>query len=375
MVGAGPVGAFVAERLARRGNRVLIVEEHARVGHPVRCTGLIGEEAFARFDLPADPVQHLVFSISVFGPLETGLTLEAPRPLARVVDRARFDDALTRRALAAGAELLAGARVQDVRVENDGVAVVLPRRDGVIRCRSVVLACGGSSPLPVRLGFRRPRRYLFGAQVEVEMDGVRDVEVYVGRDIAPGSFGWVVPTAGNRARIGALVYDRPRECLQALLAHRRVKARLRGVPPRPAVAPIPLGTLPATVSDRVLVVGEAAGQVKATTGGGVYYGLLCAEIAAEVLAEALRKDRLSGQHLAAYETGWRQLLEGEIRSGVRLRHLARRLSDRAAAHYLKLVAHNGLREALQRLVSFDWHAATVAALLKEERRRLPLKAQ
>lgn len=361
------MGSFVAERLARQGNRVLIVEEHARVGCPARCTGLIGEEAFARFDLPAGAVQRQVLSINVLGPLGTEFSLRTKEPVARVVDRARFDAAMARPAQAAGAELLAAARVVGVEAEKDSVAVYIRRQDNVLRTRCVVLACGGASRVPAQLGLGRPRRYLFGAQVEAEMSDVQDVEVYIGRSIAPGSFGWVVPTAGNRARIGVLVYDRPGERLQALLGDPRVKPRLRGLPPRPAVAPIPLGALPATAADRLLVVGEAAGQVKATTGGGVYYGLLCGEIAAEVLGEALRKDALTRQHLAAYEARWRQLLEGEIRSGLWLRRLARHLSDRAAARFIDLAARNGAGEAIRRLVSFDWHAARVAALVQAAR--------
>ncbi|MBC7335892.1 MAG: NAD(P)/FAD-dependent oxidoreductase, partial [Clostridia bacterium] len=101
-----------------------------------------------------------------------------------------------------------------------------------------------------------------------------EVEVYIGHEITPGSFGWLVPTVDGRARVGLTAYDRPLDRLARLLDHPRLCGRNCRLIGRPVVAPLPLGVLPRTVADRILVVGEAAGHVKATTGGGVYYGLL-----------------------------------------------------------------------------------------------------
>ena len=52
IVGGGPGGLFMAARLAERGVRTLVCEEHARVGDPVHCTGVLSADSFTRFDLP-----------------------------------------------------------------------------------------------------------------------------------------------------------------------------------------------------------------------------------------------------------------------------------------------------------------------------------
>lgn len=369
IVGAGPVGCYIAEGLARQGYEILVVEEHDQVGLPARCTGLIGEQAFTRFNLPGEAVQRAVSSITVYGPHGTRLRYAAGGTLARVVDRPRLDAALAGRAEEAGARFLLGRHVVDAVVEAGQIAVTLEGRGERLAARSLVIATGARSNLTDKLGMGRLPGYLFGAQIETAVEGIEDVEVYLGRDLSPGSFGWAVPAGEGRARIGLTAYNYPRERLRLLLQDGRLKRRLRGPQPEPTVAPIPLGTLRTTVRERVLVVGEAAGQVKTTTGGGVYFGLLAAETAVEVLGQALARDDLTREFLAAYEVRWRELLGREIEYGLRLRRLAARLDDGTLAFFLNLANRDGIKGLVGRLAHFDWHASLIAAILEGPLRR------
>lgn len=363
VVGAGPVGCHVATGLAKQGYAVLVVEEHPQVGLPARCTGLIGEQAFAKFALPEEAVQRPVHSLAVYGPHGACLRFGGANLLARVVDRPRLDAILADRAKAAGAQFLLGRRVVDATVEAQRVVVVLEGEDEGLSARSLVIATGARTNLPEKLGLGRLPGYLFGAQMEIALAGVEEVEVYLGRELSPGSFAWVVPTTAGRARVGLTAYNYPRERLQLFLADGRLKGRLGGPLPEPTVAPIPLGTLRTTLRERVVVVGEAAGQVKTTTGGGVYFGLLAAEAAVEVLGEGLAGDKLSADFLKAYELKWRELLGREIEYGLRLRRLAAKLDDAALAFFLNLANQDGLKGLVRRLAHFDWHASLIAALL------------
>ncbi|MGQ9498473.1 MAG: NAD(P)/FAD-dependent oxidoreductase [Desulfotomaculales bacterium] len=370
VVGGGPVGCHAAAGLARLGYRVLVIEEHPEIGLPARCTGLIGEEAFQRFDLPSEPTQRIVNSVSVFGPRGAAVRYAAPRPLARVVHRPRFDAALAARAREAGAALKLGTRVTAVDVTPHGCTVALAPGSS-LRARAAVIATGGRSPLPAQLGLGRLPRFIFGAQVEVPVEGVEEVEVYLGKSLCPGSFAWVVPSAPGHARIGLMAYDRPAARLARFLQDDRLRPRLGAVPPPPAVAPIPLGTLPATAAERVLVVGEAAGQVKTTTGGGVYFGLLAAAIAVDVLTGALADNDLRRERLAAYDRRWRAIIGHEISMGLQLRRWAQKLDDPAIAFFLNLAARNGVMETVRRLGTFDWHAPVIRKLFGERDRSVP----
>ena len=90
---------------------------------------------------------------------------------------------------------------------------------------------------------------------------------------------------------------------------------------------LPLGPIERTFADRVVVLGDAAGLVKPTTGGGIYYSLLSAALASETLEGALEQDDLSAAALADYQVRWRKRLGSELRWQLLLRRIAQRLTD------------------------------------------------
>ena len=110
-------------------------------------------------------------------------------------------------------------------------------------------------------------------------------------------------------------------------------------------------------------VGEAAGQIKTTTAGGIYYGMIGAGIAAEVLSAGLRTNQLSSAHLARYETAWKTRLGGEIDSGFELQRMGSAMSD-PEIDELFTALNSGLGPAVRILIQFDWHQPALRALLK-----------
>ena len=126
---------------------------------------------------------------------------------------------------------------------------------------------------------------------------------------------------------------------------------------------LPLGPVQRTYADRVVAVGDAAGLVKPTTGGGIYYGLLSGTIAADVLHDALERDRLERNTLRRYETLWRRRLGQEIRVGLAFRRIAAKLSDESIDALIDLARVNGIVPLLQETASFNWHRKAAVALL------------
>ena len=151
IVGGGPGGLFMAARLAARGVQTLVCEEHARVGDPVHCTGILSSDSIPAFDLPTSATLNQLSSVRFLSPGGIPVDYTTPSPLATVIDRPAFDRALADRAIAAGAELRVGARVSAIEVDAAGVRAVAA---GVtIRARLVVLACGASYAFQRRFGF------------------------------------------------------------------------------------------------------------------------------------------------------------------------------------------------------------------------------
>ncbi len=367
IIGAGPAGLVAARDLARAGRDVAVLEEHETVGYPVHCTGLIGLEAFDELRLSPASVRSVVTSASFRVNEGAPLLIRNERLRAAVIDRGLFDGELAATARAAGAVIRTGTRVLRIDVSPSGVAI--EARDGfTCAARAIILACGANYRFNRALGLGVPRAYLLTAQLEVPARLSDHVDVHFGSRVAPRGFGWVVPFSRDGAehsRLGLMCRDR---APQRFGAFRDAVATHAGVStdgwPTPRLKLLPLGPVARTYSTRVLAVGDAAGLVKPTTGGGIYYSLLTGSMAAAVLHDRLSGDRLEAADLEPYERTWRDRLGAEIRIGLAFRTIASRLSDRALHALLELARVDGLVPLLNEHADFNWHRGAALALLR-----------
>jgi flavin-dependent dehydrogenase len=257
--------------------------------------------------------------------------------------------------------------VDDVVVDGRGATIAL-RNAPPVRARAVVLACGASYGLQRRLGLGTPRLHLQSAQLEVRARAGSHVEVHFGRELAPEGFAWVVPVrraGGSHARVGLMCgHDSAAHFARFVdrVAERWEIASADAAAPRQKL--LPLAPLPRTFGDRVIAVGDAGGLVKATTGGGIYYSLLSATLAAATLTRALRRNRLGLQDLSAYERAWRRRLGAELRAQLRLRTLSRRLDDGDIEAFFELARTDGVMPIVRRTARFNEHRSLIAALLR-----------
>jgi len=355
VIGAGPAGLSAAPRLAQSGFLVSVLEEHEQVGNPVNCSGILGLEAFERFDLPATLTRHTLSEIEFISPRGERWSFACERPLARVVLRSELDSYLGERAEAAGAEIRLRQRATSVRRTENGVRVTV-RSDGVetLSCRALVVATGAGMPLLKKLGFDEIPDTLLGVQTEIDFAAER-VEVHLGREWAPEGFAWVVPLGDGRAKVGLLCDRDGPATLRRFLSRPDVAERIQGPHGPIRCSVLPLGFLPRSYEDRIVVVGEAAGHIKATTCGGIYYGMLTGEIAGDVLDSCLVKDRLDSASLSAYEARWRELLEEEIASGLKLRKSVKLVGDWGVERLIAIARANGVESLIREKADFDWH--------------------
>jgi geranylgeranyl reductase family protein len=367
VVGGGLVGSYLAFKLAGMGHRVVVLERKKRIGEKVCCTGIIGMECVRSFAIESDVILRQVNSARLFSPSGNLLRLRREEPQACILDRAALDQAMANRAQRQGAEYMLNSPVRDVKVEADRVKVELfPRNKGInIEARVLVIATGFGSKLAEKLGLGDFGDFAIGAQAEVMTTGAEEVEVYFGRQTAPGFFGWLVPTVPKMARVGLLSRHNPEIHLGKLLKSLLAQGKIVSAEAELSCGGIPLKPLGKTFGERFVVVGDAAGQVKPTSGGGIYYGLLCAEIAADTLHQALQGDDLSAKSLGKYERDWRRKLGWELKIGYWARQIFERLSDRQLDQIFGIMKDNGIDEALLKAkdLSFDWHGKAILALL------------
>ncbi|MFC2041058.1 geranylgeranyl reductase family protein [Chloroflexota bacterium] len=368
VIGGGPVGSQVAYRLGGMGYGVLVVDKKARLGEPVCCTGIIGRECVSSFDISEDVIFRKVNGARVFSPSGKLLSLWRQEPQACIVDRVAFDVSLARRAQEKGAEYLLSSPVSNIEVGDGGVKIevdCLERESGYIQARAVVITAGFASKLTEGLGLGKVGDFIMGAQAEIETTDVDEVEVYLGQEIAPGFFAWLVPTSSGKALVGLLSRRSPGLYLRRLMSSLKAQGKINSDEAQPSFGGVSLRPLTRTYGERLIVAGTAAGQVKPTTGGGIYYGMLCADMAANNLHRALKSDVLSAPSLANYEKEWKRKLGKELRVGYWARQLYEMLGDRQIDWLFDIIISNSIAEALLKAddLSFDRHGEAVLRLI------------
>jgi geranylgeranyl reductase family protein len=368
VVGGGPAGLRAAALCAEAGLDVVVFEEHLAVGEPAHCTGIVSLETAELAKVPDDVVLGRLSRARLHGPggetWEVGWdTPEREQILA--IDRAAFDRGLARQACEAGAVVQPGVRVTGVLPRADGVDVVAGGR--TIAARACVLACGVAYRFHRELGLGLPSQLVHGAQVEVDAAPADHVDIYFGRQVAPGGFAWAVPLSRDgrpRAKLGVMATGNAASALQTFLARDTVRGRLAAEPGPPVRRLLPLRPIPRTAAARLLVVGDAGGFTKPMTGGGIFYGLLTAGLAAETLVEAFQRERFDAEFLSRYERRWQDRLGTELRVAGWMRDLATRLTDAEISTLLRVVMRREIQSPILGAARFNWHADVVLALLR-----------
>jgi digeranylgeranylglycerophospholipid reductase len=356
VVGAGPIGSTAARYAALNGARVLLLEEHPSIGSPVSCTGLLSCRAVAECDLK--PSEEFVFNsvrgAFVHAPDGQCLPIDGKQTRAYVVSRKNFDRTLVVMAVEEGVELSLRTRAVGFEKGNPETTtgekkssppvklkILKNGRTETISTSVVIGADGVKSRIASYAGLKRPARVLPGIQIEAPYASIDSdfVELFPGSS-APGFFAWTVPVDEKVSRIGlalepGLAYKNDPEnssplfYLEKLLcSNPHVKARYSGGMLDFVVGGIPIGPPEKTVSDGVLLAGDAAGQAKPTSAGGIYTGAFAAKLAGKIAADAALEGNTSAQRLSEYDLLWRKGLGKELDIGMKIHDYVGRLEDK-----------------------------------------------
>jgi len=190
--------------------------------------------------------------------------------------------------------------------------------------------------------------------------------VYLGSVFAPKSFAWVVPVEPGLSRIGVSSDANSYSYLMKLLDSSYLKDRATKTSKlRIVKRPIPVGTIRKTFSSRLLVVGDAAGQVKPISGGGIYYGLLASNIASDVIIEAFKQKRFDESFLSIYETKWKKKIGFELTIGLWMRNSFSNCTDEQIDSLVQLCSQPNILRIFEKYDYFNKHGKLFNTLVKK----------
>lgn len=377
VIGAGPAGLFSALTATKLGAEVVICEEHKEVGLPNHCAGHISISGLERLGLsvPARAVENEIKGAVFYSPSGHEFRVRLPHPVTYVIDRAVFDRHLAQMAEKAGAELLLKTKAESLLLSNRSfVRGVRLKRGQELASKVVVDAEGCVSIFLKQIGLETFNKSLIVNAVNGVTDHIEGVEndvveVYLGQKYASGLFVWIIPRRDGSAKVGlATSVGNVREHLKHFLkAHpvarrKLVHSTLRDL----SYHIIPLGgPIPKTYHSGFLAVGDAASQVKPTTGGGVIMALTCAKMAGRVAYEAVQQSNFSDDFLSQYQDRWIKAIGFDMTVMRQIRLLLNRLSDSQLDKIISLCSQLHVDESLREVEDIDFQGKAIMPLLKK----------
>jgi len=342
IVGAGPVGCYVAQLLKASGYAPLLIEEHDGVGRPLHCTGLIGNRVFSRSP-------GLSISDASVINVINGATIHfnekcfdiVRKSAAYVVDRDRFDKQLSQ-----DLDIRFGNRFLGYEKNNGGYVIETDKNE--LYADIIIGADGANSSVRRELGagYERDVKHHKGFQIKIKFRPQRKdfVEVY----IKEASFFWIVPEAEDIVRIG-VISDNPHHDLQEFLKTNKISGEIL----EKFGGLVSIGYCNQTLKDKIALVGGAACQVKPLTYGGVYFGLK----AASILAACINSGRLDD-----YDHLWKNELGSEIRVGLKLKEAYDHLNLEELEKIFKFLESQ--KETIERVADFENHSRFFIEIIK-----------
>jgi flavin-dependent dehydrogenase len=286
IVGGSFAGLACARTAALRGLKVAVVDAKREPGARVRTTGIVVKEASDDFDLPAR-LMRKVRGVRLYAPNNRSLDLSAPGYFFQATDTPGVLRWMASEAERAGATLLFGHKFETAVAHARGVA--LPSLG--LHASFLIGADGARSRVAEIFGLSRNAQFLTGLEIECEpladLDS-RFLHCFADSRIAPGYIAWVVPGV-DATQIGAAASRPAKPDLSRLLGRLKSVCDIRAIKVtarRSGLIPTG-GTLAQLGTDRVLLIGDAAGMVSPVTGGGIHTALHFGRRAAQLVSDYL----------------------------------------------------------------------------------------
>ncbi len=367
VVGAGPVGTTFARLMALKGFEVGVLEKKKEIGVPLQCAGLLGKQIKNVNHLPKEFIINQVHGAYLHSPSNHELKVAKNEPQAYVLDRVGYDKYLAELAVDAGADLFLNSRVKDVDIKNG--YVYMNNGKGEMQAKVIVGADGYDSLVSQKVSNNSHETTELVQAAQFLVNFKKDlfdtdyVHLHVRAALSPG-FLWTIPLSESTARIGLFGnsdYHTFNNILKDFLNHNNdfngysITKKYYGM--------IPVyNSKKRLVNNRSLLLGDAAAQIKPTTGGGLIMGFKCAKIAVNAVSRALNEDNIG--ILTEYESEYRDKFRKELNMQLRVQNIFKTLSDSDLDYMFDKLKEKGAENIISEYGDMDNQSPLIKELIK-----------
>lgn len=355
IAGGSVAGLTTARECSSNGNSTIVIEEDHEIGTPEHCGGMVSLSGLQKLGLMLDSnnFQNAV-PMARIRSKSASFELSAEKQNVIVVDRRGLDKQIAKQAEDAGAQIR--TRCTFKSIANKDSKYTIKTSDGEIECKYFVDAKGLGS-----LKDASQNGILASAQFEVYAKWIegKTVEIHFDSDKYPGFFMWIIPMGDGRGKIG--VAGKGINTSVALHEFIRTKGEKYSII-RKIFAPIWIGGPRSQfVFDRTLVVGDAAGQTKPTTAGGIFSCGMGGVLAGQAISNAIEKN--DDSLLYEYEKIWKSMFQKEFQSMLLARKVLERLDNKAIDGIFSSLSKKAITD-VSNFSDFDFHSSALALFLK-----------
>lgn len=350
IAGGSVAGLICAREIANNNHSVLVIEEDYEIGTPEHCGGLVSTAGLEELGIVPfrKTFEHLIESAEIHAPNGNSFSINSKRQRVAEISRRELDKQIAHQAQKNGAIIKVRTSFQELT--DKGVRT----SEGEIECQIFVDARGVSS-----LIHKDRTGILSSAQYEIYADWIKkgNVQVFFDQEKYPGFFAWVIPSDQGKGKIG--VAGKGINVVEAIEKFLETMGNYSTI--RKIYAPIWIkGPIDKFIDGKTVIVGDAAGQAKPTTAGGIYSSGMGGLYAGQAISKFLETKNKSD--LEEYQKRWTEKFGKEFEKQLFARKILERLDNNTINKLFESVTPEITKEISEK-EDFDFHTGSIIKLL------------
>jgi len=350
IAGGSVAGLLCAREVASKGHSVLVIEEDYEIGTPEHCGGLVSLSGLE--ELGVIPFRktfdHMIESAEITFPNGNSFTINSKKQKVIEISRRELDKQIAHQAQENGAEIKVRTSFQEIT--DTGIRT----NEGNINCKIFVDARGVSS-----LIHKDRTGILSSAQYEIYADWIKKgkVEVIFDQEKYPGFFAWIIPSGEGKGKVGVAGRGiKVADTLENILKEKGKFSTIRKI-----FAPIWIkGPIKNFVEGKTVIIGDAAGQAKPTTAGGIFTSGMGGVYAGQAISEFLKTN--NSEYLEQYQKRWNERFGNEFEKQIFARKILERIDNNTVNKLFETITPEIIKDISEK-DDFDFHTSSIVKLL------------